>query len=63
MRGALRKLWAFVVRDFRQESSYRLHFISQWTGIEELDKLDGKHALVVQRSQEGSLDLVTLDLP
>lgn len=29
----LRKVWAFLVRDFRQESSYRLHFVSQWSAI------------------------------
>jgi len=33
MSGGLRKIWAFLVRDFRQESSYRLHFISQWSAI------------------------------
>ena len=36
--------------------------IKAWTGIDQLDKLDGKHALVVQRSGE-SLDLVSKALP
>ena len=33
MSAALRKIWAFLVRDFRQESSYRLHFVTQWSAI------------------------------
>lgn len=36
--------------------------IKSWTGIDQLDKLDGKRALVVQRTGD-SLDLVSRDLP
>ncbi len=29
----MRKVWAFLARDFRQETSYKLNFLSQWTGV------------------------------
>lgn len=37
--------------------------IEGWTGIDQLDQLDNKHALVVRRSEGGSLDLEALPLP
>lgn len=29
----LRKIWAFLARDYRQDTSYKLNFVSQWTAI------------------------------
>jgi hypothetical protein len=37
--------------------------IAGWKGIEQLDTLDPKHALVVRRGEGGSLNLESLDLP
>lgn len=37
--------------------------IATWQGIEQLDSLDANHALVVRRSEGGSLNLESLDLP
>ena len=37
--------------------------IESWTGIDQLDRLDPQHALVVRRNESGSLDLESLDLP
>lgn len=37
--------------------------IEGWTGIDQLDRLDPQHALVVRRNESGSLDLESLDLP
>ena len=37
--------------------------IAGWTGIEHLDKLDDGHALVLRRSDAGSLNLESLPLP
>lgn len=33
MTETLTKIWAFLARDFQQEFSYKLNFISQWAGI------------------------------
>lgn len=37
--------------------------ISSWTGVDQLDKLDETHALVVRKGQGDSLTLESLDLP
>jgi hypothetical protein len=37
--------------------------IASWTGIEQLDRLDPQHALVVRRGAAGSLNLESMDLP
>jgi hypothetical protein len=37
--------------------------IANWTGVEQLDRLDPQHALVVRRGAAGSLNLESLDLP
>jgi hypothetical protein len=37
--------------------------IETWTGVEQLDRLDAGHALVVRRSSEKSINLESLDLP
>lgn len=37
--------------------------IKEWKGIDQLDRLDEKHALVVRRTEGGSLQLETLALP
>ncbi len=37
--------------------------IKEWKGIEQLDRQDDHHALVVRRTEEGSLNLETLPLP
>ncbi len=37
--------------------------IKDWAGIEQMDRLDEKHALVVRRSAEGALSLESLPLP
>jgi len=33
MSHRLETLWAFLIRDYQQETSYRLNFISQWSAI------------------------------
>ena len=37
--------------------------IENWTGVEQLDRLDPQHALVVRRAEGGSLNLESLPLP
>jgi hypothetical protein len=37
--------------------------IESWTGIDQLDRLDPQHALVVRRAESGSLDLESRELP
>jgi hypothetical protein len=37
--------------------------IMEWKGIDQLDRLDEKHALVVRRTDAGALALETLALP
>ncbi|MGI8603727.1 MAG: hypothetical protein ACR2OZ_12115 [Verrucomicrobiales bacterium] len=37
--------------------------IESWKGIDQLDRLDPEHALVVRRGEGGSLNLESLDLP
>ncbi len=37
--------------------------IESWTGVEQLDRLDPQHALVVRRTESGSLNLESLPLP
>ena len=37
--------------------------IESWTGIDQLDRLDAQHALVVRRAEGGSLNLESLPLP
>ena len=37
--------------------------IKDWTGIEQLDRLDDKTAVVVRRSAEGAVSLESLPLP
>jgi hypothetical protein len=37
--------------------------VSSWTGVDQLDKLDARHALVVRRSEGNSLNLESLELP
>ena len=37
--------------------------IESWTGVEQLDRLDAKHALVMRRAEGGSLSLESLALP
>src|SRR5437867_6819845 len=37
--------------------------IEGWTGVEQLDRLDQQHALVVRRAEGGSLNLESLPLP
>lgn len=45
----------------KQGQSYET--IAAWTGVDQLDKLDSQHALVVRRSEGNSLDLESLALP
>ena len=37
--------------------------IESWTGVEQLDRLDSQHALVMRRAEGGSLNLESLPLP
>ncbi len=37
--------------------------IAAWKGIEQLDRKDDSHALVIRRTEGGSLNLETLPLP
>jgi hypothetical protein len=37
--------------------------IASWKGVEQLDKLDAQHALVVRRAEGDSLNLESLVLP
>ncbi|MFN0122681.1 MAG: hypothetical protein ACKV2V_19460 [Blastocatellia bacterium] len=37
--------------------------IAAWTGIDQLDRFDDKHAIVIRRTESGSLNLETLPLP
>ncbi len=37
--------------------------IESWTGVDQLDRFDSKHAVVVRRGEGGSLNLETLPLP
>jgi len=37
--------------------------IAAWTGVDQLDKLDASHALVVRRGEGNALNLESLDLP
>ncbi len=37
--------------------------LAEWKGIEQLDKLDGTHALVVRKTDRGALNLESLALP
>jgi hypothetical protein len=37
--------------------------IQDWTGVDQLDRLDGGHALVVRRGKGDSLNLESLPLP
>jgi hypothetical protein len=37
--------------------------IESWTGVDQLDRYDSKHAIVVRRGEGGSLNLETLPLP
>jgi hypothetical protein len=37
--------------------------IESWSGVDQLDRFDGKHAVVVRRAEGGSLNLETLPLP
>jgi hypothetical protein len=37
--------------------------IESWTGVEQLDRFDSKHAIVLRRGEGGSLNLETLPLP
>ncbi|MBL8172232.1 MAG: hypothetical protein JNJ50_29005 [Acidobacteria bacterium] len=37
--------------------------VENWTGVDQLDRFDGKHATVVRRTEGGALNLETLPLP
>ena len=37
--------------------------ITGWTGVEQLDRLDGKYAIVIRRVEGGPLNLESLPLP
>jgi hypothetical protein len=37
--------------------------IESWTGVDQLDRLDQSHALVMRRGDGGSLNLESLALP
>ncbi len=37
--------------------------IESWTGVDQLDRFDSKHAIVLRRAEGGSLNLETLALP
>jgi hypothetical protein len=37
--------------------------IASWTGIDQLDRLDSKNAVVVRRTEGGSLNLESMPLP
>jgi hypothetical protein len=37
--------------------------IESWTGVDQLDRFDSKHAIVLRRGEGGSLNLETLPLP
>ena len=37
--------------------------IESWKGIEQLDKLDDQHAIVVRKTDAGALNLESLPLP
>jgi hypothetical protein len=37
--------------------------IESWTGVEQLDRLDPRHALVMRRAEGGALNLESLPLP
>ncbi len=49
------------VRDERQGIDYQT--IDALQGVEELDKLDDAHALILRRGDDGSLNLETIELP
>jgi hypothetical protein len=37
--------------------------LSELTGVEQLDKLDDAHALILARAESGALDIKTIALP
>jgi hypothetical protein len=37
--------------------------IKEWTGVDQLDRLDPQHALVLRRTESGSLNLESMALP
>ena len=37
--------------------------IESWTGIDQLDRLDNQHAIVLRRGEGGALNLESLALP
>lgn len=37
--------------------------VADWTGVDQLDRFDSKHAIVVRRTESGAMNLETLPLP
>ncbi len=58
---AAENIAAPVRGDGRQGQSYET--IEGWTGVDQLDRLDNEHALVLRRGDGGSLNLESLALP
>ncbi|MGH9755275.1 MAG: hypothetical protein ACREA2_21060, partial [Blastocatellia bacterium] len=37
--------------------------IASWTGVDQLDRFDANHVVVLRRAEDGSLNLESLPLP
>ena len=46
-----------------QKKGVTYESIEKWTGVDQLDKLDPKHALVIRRGDNATLNLETMELP
>ncbi|MEK6325463.1 MAG: hypothetical protein AABN33_27800 [Acidobacteriota bacterium] len=52
-----------IVAPVQDKKGLSYETITGWTGVDQLDRLDAKHAVVVRRVEGGSLNLESLPLP
>lgn len=52
-----------IVAPVQDKKGLSYETITGWTGVEQLDRLDGKYAVVVRRVEGGSMILESLPLP
>jgi hypothetical protein len=52
-----------IAEPVKEKKGLPYETIESWTGIDQLDRLDPQHALVLRRTESGSLDLESRDLP
>jgi hypothetical protein len=52
-----------IAEPVKEKKGLPYETIEGWTGIDQLDRLDPQHALVLRRTESGSLDLESRDLP